>query len=214
MASLFRGTGDSKRIKQAHKAYGAGLDRAGSLFSEQRNRQSGQFDNLDSLYGTSFLPDARQSGVAATARINQLLFGQAPAQDILDRTPGYQFALDEGNKQIQRNAALRGLQGSGATARSLTEFGQNTARQAYNSYLSSLQGQQQLGTSIEQNRLRGLAGSQHQRINLDVGLTNRLADLEAARGQNQADERLNLLTNRASNREAALGILGLGGQFG
>lgn len=53
---------------------------------------------------------------------------------------GYQFMMDEGTNAIMGTAGARGLRGSGATARGLTEFGQGLADTTFNNYLAQLSG--------------------------------------------------------------------------
>lgn len=71
---------------------------------------------------------------------------QAPADlaDIYDQwrqTPGYQFGLDEGNKQVQSSAAARGGLNSGATLKALQRYGTDYAdQQGYRPYMNSLAG--------------------------------------------------------------------------
>lgn len=60
---------------------------------------------------------------------------------------GYNFTLDQGSKAITGNAAARGLLGSGATAKALTNYGQNTAQQYFNNYLAQLAGLSSQGLS-------------------------------------------------------------------
>jgi hypothetical protein len=56
-------------------------------------------------------------------------------------TPGYQFGLDEGNKQIQSSAAARGGLYSGAAMKSLQKFGNDYAdQQGYTPYMNRLAG--------------------------------------------------------------------------
>ncbi len=76
--------------------------------------------------------------------------GQSPQQLQKDAfaafraMPGYQFGLDEGNKQVQASAAARGGLNSGATLKALLKFGQNYADQQ--------------GVTPYMNRLAALAG--------------------------------------------------------
>lgn len=201
-------TGASGRINQAHSAYGRGLDGIDGLYEGQRERHGQQFDQLRGLYDEDYLAGEREQGTQATAQLNRLLFGEISADEIYDRTPGARFALEEGNRQIQRNASLQGLRGSGATARALANYGQQTARGAYNQYVSQLMAQQQLGVSAKENRAQSLSGIGHQEINLDYGLTGRQAGVQEARAQNSADEHLNLLGNRRANQDAVFQLVG------
>jgi hypothetical protein len=51
---------------------------------------------------------------------------------------GGQFTLQQGNQAINNNAAVHGLLQSGATLKAAQNFGQNTAQQYYQNYLSDL----------------------------------------------------------------------------
>lgn len=55
-------------------------------------------------------------------------------------TPNYQFRLNEGTKALDRSAAAKGGLFSGAQAKAVTDYGQNTASQEFNNYLSQLAG--------------------------------------------------------------------------
>ena len=56
-------------------------------------------------------------------------WGGAPVP--LERTPGYQFRVEEGEKVIRRNASARGMGHSGATLKALQAHGQGVAAQEY-----------------------------------------------------------------------------------
>lgn len=90
----------------------------------------------------------------------QLTEGQG-AVDQFQTGPGYQFAVDEAMKQVQGNAASRGLLDSGAGLRAMTDRAQGMANQEY----SNWQNRQQSMFGNYQNRLAGLAsgptGSQY-----------------------------------------------------
>jgi hypothetical protein len=54
------------------------------------------------------------------------------------KSPGYQFRLDEGLKAVDRGAGARGLLGSGARLKALSDYGQGTASSEYQNYLNNL----------------------------------------------------------------------------
>lgn len=58
----------------------------------------------------------------------QLMYGD---QQRFQQSPGYQYAVDEALKQVQRNASSRGLLESGSVMRELTDRAQNMAMQDY-----------------------------------------------------------------------------------
>lgn len=55
-----------------------------------------------------------------------------------EASPGYQFQLEEGNKALERAAAARGLNLSGATLRESGRFNQGLANQEYGTHLNRL----------------------------------------------------------------------------
>jgi hypothetical protein len=63
------------------------------------------------------------------------------------KSSGYQFNLNSGVNAINSNKAVSGLLNSGANAKALTQFGQNTGAGYFNNYLGNLQTQQGVGLS-------------------------------------------------------------------
>ncbi len=70
-------------------------------------------------------------------------------------TPGYQYNLDQGQKAIQRRAAVTGQRLGGGTLLRLQEHAQGSANQEYGNYL---------------NRLSGLAGTGQTAVNTGAAL--------------------------------------------
>jgi hypothetical protein len=66
-------------------------------------------------------------------------------------SPGYDFAMSEGVRAIDRGASARGLLGSGARLRELTRYGQGLANQEYGSYLNRLAALAGLGQTAATN---------------------------------------------------------------
>jgi hypothetical protein len=90
-------------------------------------------------------------GNAAGANINALLGltndnGAAHnAFNAYTNSDGYQFRLGEGERALNTGYAARGLLQSGAAAKALQTYGQNTASDEFGRYLGYLGGQQQTG---------------------------------------------------------------------
>lgn len=61
-----------------------------------------------------------------------------PFQSQFQTTPGYQFAVDEGEQGVVNNLAALGLKGSGAGMKALTRFRTGLADQTYQNYLTRL----------------------------------------------------------------------------
>lgn len=66
-------------------------------------------------------------------------------------TPGYQFALDQGQAAIDNSAASRGNLFSGATLKAQQEYGTGMANQEYGNYLNRLMGQASQGQAAAAN---------------------------------------------------------------
>lgn len=122
-------------------------------FNQQGNEQDVDFANLT---------DEQLTLQEAYNRMK----GLNPNQDRLAnfyKDPGYQFRLDEGMKALQRAAAAKGQSFSGAEAKALQRFGQNTASSEYNNYINRLQGLAGMGQSALQNQ-QGLTTQQGQSL--------------------------------------------------
>lgn len=91
---------------------------------------------LQALYGSQTGGNAPASQVGGTPAMSQ-----QQAFDAFRSTPGYQFGLDQGTKQVQASAAARGGLNSGATLKALQKFGTDYAdQQGYTPYMNRLAG--------------------------------------------------------------------------
>lgn len=107
----------------------------GKGYTNESDRNKLQ-SHMQQLYGQS-APQTQQAatGGAPSALSQQDAFAQWRA------TPGYQFGLDEGNKQVQSSAAARGGLNSGATLKALQRYGTDYAdQQGYTPYMNRLSG--------------------------------------------------------------------------
>lgn len=69
----------------------------------------------------------------------------ASVMSLLQNYPGYQFALGQGQRQLNQQNAARGLLTSGAQVRDSTAYGQGAASGLFNQYLGQVQGLTGLG---------------------------------------------------------------------
>ncbi len=91
---------------------------------------------------------------------------------------GYDFRLGEGMSAITGSMAARGLLESGATAKALTEYGQNIASAEFSNYLGQLRGTQATGLNAafnvaSQGTSGGAQAAQYQRqgaVDVSTGL--------------------------------------------
>jgi hypothetical protein len=145
--------------------------------------------------------------------------------------PGYQFRMDQGLKSVAGSAGARGLNGSGATLKALTNYGQNAASEEYGKVYgresSRLTGLAGLGM----NAMNGLQGAAQNYGNQMAGITTGLGNAQAAAQVANAQAGANRMTGLASlaggvagaamappgmwaqGAQAGAGIGAAGGQF-
>ena len=116
---------------------------------------------------------------------------QQPSQGFqyqgFQKTPGYDFQLQEGQKAIDRAASASGRLHSGATVKAGQRFAQGLADQSYNNHL---------------NRLASLAGAGQvatgTAVNLGQSNANALSNLQLQKGNAQASS-FNAIGGAANN---------------
>lgn len=101
-----------------------------ATFSPYKDLGVGALDKLKNIYGLG-----PQGGK-----------GLVDIQSLLKQMPGYSAGLDAGSDAITRNAAARGIMGSGTLA-NLFSFGQRYAGDAFNSYTNNLLNMSNIGLS-------------------------------------------------------------------
>ena len=142
-------------------------------------------------------------GVAGYREAGALLGLVGDRQAALQRfreTPGLQFAQQEAQRAIQRQAAATGMTYSGNVLAALQERSRGLAGQQFNTYLAQLGQFAQPGLSATQN----IAG-----VEYDLG--QRLSQLSVAEAQAEASNRFNLggaLGGALSGFSGGGGILG------
>ncbi len=112
----------------------------GSLAGGKKARQAA---NQGFNYDKNTLgPGYTAPGATANENVGALLNGgpnsaasRAAYGNYLSST-GYNFQLKQGTSAITGSSAARGLLNSGATAKALTEYGQNLASTSFNNYLT------------------------------------------------------------------------------
>lgn len=104
------------------------------------------------------------------------LNGQPADMSAFTASPGYQFRLQQGQDTIESGAAARGGLYSGATAKALSDYGQQSASQEFDNYVNRLFGM----TNTGQAAAGGIANAQ-------LGLGKSLASEHQNIGTNQAN---------------------------
>lgn len=115
-----------------------------ALFGGGKSTQTSESGNKFADWAMNTLGGNTTLGNTAYSTLGSLLGlggNQQAADDAFKNyldSSGFQFALDTGSKAITGNAAARGLLNSGATAKALTQYGQNLGQQSFNNYLNQL----------------------------------------------------------------------------
>lgn len=146
---------------------------------------------LNQLMGELGISDAAQNGTFESQ---------------FTETPGYQFALQQGEAGVMNNLAALGQRGSGSALRALTEFRTGLANQEYNNYLNRLSGVS-TGGQTQVNSTNALTG------NLTGLMSNTILNRGAAQGSGYmgaANAIGNALSGMTNNLGAGLGASGWG----
>lgn len=127
---------------------------------------------------------------------------QQAAITSIQADPGYQFRLEEGNREVKKQLSNLGLTEGTTLGRSLTEFGQNFATQEIQNRLAN-------SLAIGQQGLQAASQASGQQSQLGQGLANTLrglsseqAGVSVTRGEGLA----NALAGISSNVSQALGV--------
>lgn len=96
-------------------------------------------------------------GTQATPALNALMYGNDNGASLaaLQKAPGYQFRMDEGNRSLNTGWAARGLLNSGAAQKAILKYGQDYASNEYGNRFNQLAQQQGVGLSAG-NALAGV----------------------------------------------------------
>lgn len=150
---------------------GAGASYFGSQAQAKAAEQAGDRSLAIYKQQRADLAPQRELGHQATNALRDIyLTGTTP----FTAAPGYDFRVSEGNKALERGAAARGRQLSGAQQKALIGYGQNVASDEYNQGF---------------NRMSQLAGFGSQAINAGNQAGNVYVSGANAAGQNAAAAR-------------------------
>ncbi len=193
--SIAGGVMQSNAATQAANTQAAAADKALAL-QERQYKQS----RADSM------PWMNAGKTALNAYMGELgLSDEAKAgtfQSGFKETPGYQFAVQEGEKGAINNLAALGMKNSGAALKALTRFRTGLADQTYNNYLDRLSGVSTGGqTQVGQNNALG--------ANFANTASQTLQDKGAATASGYvggANAWSNALSNLSNNAGWALGM--------
>jgi len=139
-------------------------------------------------------------------------------QDILsggqgfEASPGYQFRLDQGQKQLEASRAASGMLNSGATGKALIEYGQGMASSEFDKYMQRQYGALDSVNAQLGGRQSALGAGQSQ---IQTGLNIAGGQLNQITAQQNLANQYNSLIQMgysAADAQAALGMGAAGAQ--
>lgn len=113
-------------------------------------------------------------------------------------SPGYQAALEQGQKSRERSAAARGMTQSGALLKELTKYGQDYADQRYNQYMDRLGNMAGMGANLSQFNAGNAMQTGNSLAGMGTNLANIIAQMYGNQGENAANSELAIGNARAS----------------
>lgn len=210
--SIFGG-GDSKAAQEAEQAYNQyaqqALDEMRRAEAEGRGDISGYFER-GLGYEQPYM-QAGQQGLQAYLGTLGLGGDQQTAINRFRTSPGYQFALQQGQQALQRQAAARGMSGSGAASRELARYGQGMADQEYGNYQNRLQGLASMGAGMGQTAAQQSIGAGQNLANLGAGYAGQIGSIYQGMGQSAANARM---AQAQINAQRNAGLWNMLGQLG
>ncbi len=192
------GTQNKARAK-AEKLFSAdrkGFEKSKSDFknylNNSENKSAGYLsDNANQ--SLNYLSPYVESGNKTTDLMTRLLTDPNTRAAEYAKTPGYQFAFDEGNQALDRSAAARGGLLSGASMKAAQKFGSGLANQNYNQFINQLAGASAQG-------LNASGTSANIQNNLGINLAGNASDYAGRQFQN--DQAYNQLFENNTNNAA------------
>lgn len=189
VASLAGGAMQANAATQAASTQAAAADR--SLALQERQHEQSRTDSLPWMEAGRKALAAYQGelGLSDEAKAGTFKSG-------FKETPGYGFAVAEGEKGVLNNMAALGMKNSGAALKALTRFRTGLADQTYQTYLDRLSGASTGGqTQAAQNASLGANFANNASNTIQDGATARASGYVG--GANAWSNALSNVSNQA-----------------
>lgn len=197
--SIVNGIMGSNAANQAANTQAASADR--SLALQAGMYAQGREDSLPWMNAgrTALNSYMGELGISDEARNGTFRSG-------FQQTPGYQFAVRQGERGVTNNLAALGMKNSGAALKALTNYRMGMANQEYGTYMDRLSGASVGGqtTAANQGQLGANAANSMGTSIMDAGTAR------ASGYVGSANSWQNALTGVANNAGSALGWMGGG----
>lgn len=184
----------SRGAREAAQMYNEQADKAIDFQREQntanRNDITGYYDKSQG-YLNPYLEGGRSAwdnylgGLGLNPNMSQEeAFGK------FQKSPGYQFALNEGLKGIERNMNTRGLAKSGAVLKAMTRYGQDYASQEFGKWQDRLAALAGMGANMANTSANNALNTGTNLAGVGQRMTDSIANLYASKGENAANSRM------------------------
>lgn len=154
--------------------------------------------------------DFGQRGMAAfEEQLPYLSSRFEPTMEQLEKTPGYQFALQQGLKGTQNSYAAKGLGVSGAALKGASDYATGLASQTYQQQFQNDLAQKSQIYNMLFNPVQLGAGAAAGGANMTNNVGTNLANIQMQRGQQEANAYGQMGAGIDSLFGTALGLFGL-----
>jgi len=217
----------NRQAYTANKAEGLGyLDTGKQEGMGYLDQAIGAFDPLISLTGALGAKYGAGTDMYLDAMGVNGPEGTARAQAAFQQGPGYQFAVDQGQKALARMTSAGGTPAGGQAMMAAQKYGVGMANQEYGNWLknfqnfinpelAAMQGMQNAATGQAQgytNQAQLTASDATNRVNLGNTTTSGIAGANNAEAQAKMQASGNLLNFGMNLAKMATGLPGFGGQ--
>lgn len=161
----------SNAAKKAATIQQAGVDKATALNQQifDQNQKNYEQSRTDTQAAQAQTQPYQTAGSGALAQLAKALGISAPGLPAasgpgFQKSPGYDFAFNEGQRAIDTSAASKGLYATGSRGKALAQYGTNVGNQEYGTWV---------------NRLQTLANIGQAAVSQNIGAAGNLATLAA-----------------------------------
>jgi len=153
------------------------------------------------------------TGSQYDAQGNKTTLSEQDRSNLFQKSPGYQFRLEQGQKALQATQAARGGMLSGGAMKEMEKYSQGIASDEYGNYINQLSGLAGIG----QNAANSMGGYELAKGNYELGAGAQISNYQNQVGMADANKYMNLGNNIGGGMQSIGGNLlgsGLGGMGG
>lgn len=201
--------GGSMQASAADRAANAQAEASDKSLALQKDALDFQKSTYADARGDS-APWLAAGRTALTTYMGELGMGDPGFQSKFKGTPGYGFAVSEGEKGVTNNLAALGMKNSGSALKALTRFRMGLADQTYNNYLDRVGQVSGMGQGQANDNANGALNLGNSVINSTANMGQTVQDAGTARASGYtggANAWSNALSGVTNNLSSSLGYM-------